>query len=96
MEKNKNREEMAALLRSLSSADRAWLRQRLMRRDSAALLQDTGRIMKRGAKSAPTIRFCALRLPPAARAANDSIKTLAKEQAEAYGHSLEREYRRNR
>ena len=40
MEKNKNREEMAALLRSLSSADRAWLRQRLMRRDSAALLQD--------------------------------------------------------
>ena len=27
------------------------------------------------AKSAPTIRFCALRLPPAARAANDSIKT---------------------
>ncbi len=44
MEKNKNREEMAALLRTLSSADRAWLRQRLMRRDSAALLQDTGRI----------------------------------------------------
>lgn len=47
MEKNKNREEMAALLRSLSSADRAWLRQRLMRRDSAALLQDTGRISPR-------------------------------------------------
>lgn len=47
MEKNKNREEMAALLRTLSSADRAWLRQRLMRRDSAALLQDTGRISPR-------------------------------------------------
>ena len=47
MEKNKNREEMAALLRSLSSTDRAWLRQRLMRRDSAALLQDTGRISPR-------------------------------------------------
>lgn len=47
MEKNKNREEMAALLRTLSSTDRAWLRQRLMRRDSAALLQDTGRISPR-------------------------------------------------
>ncbi|MDD4702343.1 MAG: TOBE domain-containing protein [Desulfovibrio sp.] len=47
MEKNKNREEMAALLRTLSSADRAWLRQRLMRRDSTALLQDTGRISAR-------------------------------------------------
>ena len=47
MEKNKNREEMAALLRTLSSADRAWLRQRLMRRDSTALLQDTGRISPR-------------------------------------------------
>jgi molybdate transport system regulatory protein len=47
MEKNKNREEMAALLRTLSSADRAWLRQRLMKRDSTALLQDTGRISPR-------------------------------------------------
>ena len=47
MEKSKNREEMAALLRTLSSADRAWLRQRLLRRDSTALLQDTGRISPR-------------------------------------------------
>lgn len=54
MEKNKNREEMSALLRSLSSADRAWLRQRLMRRDSAALLQDTGRISPRELLAAET------------------------------------------
>lgn len=44
MDKSKNREELAALLRTLSPADRAWLRQRLLRRDSAALMQDNGRI----------------------------------------------------
>lgn len=44
MDKSKNREELAALLRGLSPADRAWLRQRLLRRDSAALMQDNGRI----------------------------------------------------
>ena len=33
---------MAALLRTLSSSDRAWLRQRLMRHDSRALLQNAG------------------------------------------------------
>lgn len=44
MDKSKNREELAALLRALSPADRAWLRQRLLRRDSAALMQDNGRL----------------------------------------------------
>ena len=44
MDKTAKREELAALLRSLSPADTAWLRQRLLRRDSVALLQDTGRI----------------------------------------------------
>ena len=44
MDKTLKREELATLLRSLSAADMAWLRQRLLRRDSAALLQDTGRI----------------------------------------------------
>ena len=40
MDKTLKREELATLLRSLSAADMAWLRQRLLRRDSAALLQD--------------------------------------------------------
>lgn len=44
MEKIKNREDLAALLRGLSPEDRAWLRQRLLRRDSVALLQDNARI----------------------------------------------------
>lgn len=42
MQKNGHREHMAALLRTLSSSDRAWLRQRLMRHDSKALLQNAG------------------------------------------------------
>lgn len=44
MDKTAKREELAGLLRSLAPADMAWLRQRLLRRDSVALLQDTGRI----------------------------------------------------
>ena len=43
MDKTAKREELAGLLRSLAPADMAWLRQRLLRRDSVALLQDTGR-----------------------------------------------------
>lgn len=52
MDKTLKREELATLLRSLSAADMAWLRQRLLRRDSAALLQDTGRISPRELLSA--------------------------------------------
>ena len=47
METTFDRESLTALLRTLSPEDKAWLRQRLVRRDSAALLQDTGRISTR-------------------------------------------------